>query len=152
MDIKSDIPGPASQLSNFAPHAFEFRGVPCGSMEGLLQSLKFPDPAEQRAVCLLVGKDAKEKGMTQDWRPSQTLWWQGMPMKRDSPIYQSFLDDAFNALFSQNRTARTALLATGEEDLTHSIGLADATQTVLTEQEFCERLAQIRQTLLPPSL
>jgi hypothetical protein len=37
MDIGSKSGYPSSALSNFAPHAFEFDGVKCASMEGLLQ-------------------------------------------------------------------------------------------------------------------
>lgn len=145
MDIKSDLPYPLCALSNFAAHDFTFRGVSCASMEGLLQSLKFNDADLQKDICQLSGKTAKEKGMTaQDWRASQTLWWQGTAMARESDVYQEFLDEAYDALFSQNAAARAALLATGNAVLTHSIGLADPRETVLTEFELCSRLQKIR--------
>ena len=144
MDIKFDSPYPSGVLSNFAPHSFEFRGTPCHSMEGLLQSFKFEIAEEQKAVCLLAGAAAKQKGLEKDWRKSRTLWWQGQPVRRDSAEYQQLLDDAFKALFSQNNDIRQALLATGNALLQHSIVLNDPAETILTEQEFCSRLTKIR--------
>ncbi len=93
------------------------------------------------------GPTAKEKGMTTDWRPSQTLWWQGQPMARDGDEYQNFLTSAFTALYTQNENARVALLSTGDAELIHSIGVQDARETVLTEQEFCSRLMNVRNLL-----
>jgi len=140
MDIKSRLPYPANELSNFYPHEFNFRGVKCASMEGLLQSLKFENTKEQIAVCLMVGGEAKDKGLDKEWRKSQTLWWQGEPIKRDNPIYQELLNEAFDCLFSQNISAKKALKSTNGEKLEHSIGVQDIKETVLTEDEFCSRL------------
>ena len=36
----------ARELSNLTPHAFEFEGVQCASMEGFLQALKYTDPRD----------------------------------------------------------------------------------------------------------
>ena len=63
IDIKAKVPFPAGALSNFAPHAFTFDGVACGSSH--------------------------------------------------------------------------ALLATGGAHLTHALGSDDATETILTANEFC---------------
>ena len=149
MDIRSDYPYPLNALSNFAPHTFQFRGVTCHSMEGLLQSFKFQNPEEQKEVCLLAGKAAKQKGLEQDWRKTQTLWWQGNPVRRDSVEYQQMLDEAFKCLFSQSTEARKALLATGNAMLQHSIGVTDPKETILTTQEFCSRLMKIRTEMVP---
>lgn len=59
IDVFSSGAYPANVLSNFYPNAFVFDGVPCASMEGLLQSLKTKDPTLQRKVCGSVGKEAK---------------------------------------------------------------------------------------------
>lgn len=144
MDIGSGKGYPSSALSNFAPHAFYFRGFLVASMEGLLQSLKFKSPEMQVFVMTLVGMMAKRKGANKNWRETQTLWWQGKPMDRHSDEYQRFLDEAYEALFSQNESARKALLATNDAVLTHSIGKGKANDTVLTRQEFCSRLMRIR--------
>ena len=147
MDIKSGSSYPASSLSNFAPHPFIFRGVQCASMEGFLQSLKFKNPDMQREVCTLVGLKAKRKGYHKNWWTLQTLYWQGQPIKRDSDEYQDLLDEAFETLYTSNEKARKALLATKNANLTHSIGKTKKSETVLTKQEFCSRLMNIRKRL-----
>ena len=62
MNIGSGNGYPADSLSNFHPHRFEFDGVECSSMEGLLQSFKFDKPHIQVEVCKLTGKAAKFRG------------------------------------------------------------------------------------------
>jgi predicted NAD-dependent protein-ADP-ribosyltransferase YbiA (DUF1768 family) len=144
MDIKAGKPYPSGALSNFAARPFTFRGVECNSMEGLLQSFKFKNPDMQKYVCTLVGRTAKAKGKNKNWYETQTLWWDGQPIRRDSEEYQDLLDEAYTALFTQNDKAKAALVATGDAKLTHSIGTKKKNQTVLTEQEFCSRLMDIR--------
>lgn len=146
MDIGSGSGFPSATLSNFAPHPFVIDGVECNSMEGFLQSLKFSNPEMQKEVCKLVGKAAKFKGKKKKWWRTQTLWWQGVEIARNSEEYQNLLDRAFNAL-AQNSGFRAALLATGNSVLTHSIGKTKITETVLTRQEFCSRLMKIREEL-----
>lgn len=116
-------------------------------MEGLLQSLKFKDPEMQKRICTLVGIKAKLAGRNKNWYSTQTLWWQGTPIRRDSDEYQELLDEAYQALFRQNEKARKALLATGDAVLKHSIGKRKINKTVLTQREFCSRLTNIRQEL-----
>ena len=144
MDIRSGTQ--AGILSNFTARPFVFRGVECNSMEGLLQSFKFKDPDMQKHVCTLVGLTAKRKGKNKNWQESQTLWWDGSPIKRNSQEYQDILDEAYHYLF-RNTKARKALLATGDAVLKHSIGRRKESETVLTQQEFCSRLMNIRSQL-----
>ncbi len=146
MDIGSGTGYPSSALSNFAPHPFMLDGVQCASMEGFLQSLKFENADMQREVCLLVGKAAKFRGKKKKWYRTQLLYWQGVPIKRDSAEYQALLDRAFDAL-SCNEGFRKALLATNNAVLEHSIGKRKIEETVLTRQEFCSRLTKIRERL-----
>ena len=146
MDIGSGSGFPSGALSNFAPHPFIIDGVECNSMEGFLQSLKFSNPEMQKEVCKLVGKAAKFKGKKKKWWRTQTLYWQGVEIPRDSEEYQTLLDRAFDAL-AQNNGFRAALLATGSSVLTHSIGKTKITETVLTRQEFCSRLTKIRERI-----
>src|SRR5438067_1547225 len=126
MDIGSGKGYPSTALSNFAPHAFTFRGIPAASMEGLLQGLKFENPEMQKHVMTLVGRAAKFKGKKKKWWKTQVLFWQGVPMERQSDEYQLFLDEAFEALFTQSDSARRALLATGDAVLQHSMGKSDS--------------------------
>ena len=146
MDIGSGTGWPSAALSNFAPHPFVIDRVECASMEGFLQSLKFKEPDMQIEVCKLVGKAAKFKGKKKKWWRTQTLYWQGQEFKRDSQEYQDLLARAFDAL-AQNTGFQKALLATGKATLTHSIGKSKETETVLTKQEFCSRLTNIRERL-----
>ena len=143
MDIGSGAGWPAAALSNFAPHPFVIDGIECNSMEGFLQSLKFKEPASQVEVCKLVGKAAKFKGKKKKWWKTQTLFWQGQEIPRDSQEYQDLLDRAFAAL-AQNAGFRKALLATEKATLTHEIGKTKETETVLTKREFCSRLMRLR--------
>ena len=109
-------------------------------------SLKFQDPEMQKHVCTLVGKKAKFKGKKKKWWKTQTLYWQGEEIPRDSEKYQELLDEAFNAL-AQNTSFQKALLATQNATLTHSIGKKKTSETVLTRQEFTSRLTRIRKEL-----
>ena len=146
MDIGSGKGFPASSLSNFSPHPFIMDGVKCNSMEGFLQSLKFQNPEMQKEVCKMVGLQAKFKGKKKKWWVTQTLFWQGVEINRHSIEYQTLLDRAFDAL-SKNTSFRSALLASGDSSLTHSIGKNDPSHTVLTQKEFCMRLTRIRERL-----
>lgn len=146
MDIKSGSGYPASALSNFSPHGFEFRGVKCGSMEGLLQSFKFKSPEMQVEICKLTGMGAKKRGAGKSWHRDQTLYWQGKPIKRGSEEYQRMLDEAYDAL-AGNTSFRKALLATRDAVLTHSAGKSKKSETVLTQSEFCGRLMRLREKM-----
>lgn len=146
MDISSGNGYPSSALSNFAPHPFVIDGIECASMEGFLQSLKFENPEMQIEVCKLVGKQAKFKGKKKKWWKTQTLYWRGIPIKRDSDEYQQLLDRAYDAL-ATNRDFQKALLATHNAVLTHSIGKSKISETVLTTREFVSRLTKVRTRL-----
>lgn len=122
MNIGSGQGYPASALSNFSPHPFEFFGTKVNSMEGFLQSLKFKSPEMAEHVCSLVGYAAKKKGKHKNWKVDQTLYWMGNPIKRDSAEYQSLLDEAYQAMYDQSESFRKALVASGNSTLTHTMG------------------------------
>ncbi len=147
MDIGAGKSYPSNKVTNFAPHQFIFEDIKCSSMEGFLQSLKFSNPDMQAHICTLVGIGAKHKGRNKKWWRTQTLYWKGKPIKRDSQEYQDLLDRAYDAL-AENDGFQRALLATGKATLTHSIGKSDPKRTVLTEREFCSRLLKIRARLI----
>lgn len=147
MDVGSGSSPFEDELSNFTARAFFFRGLPVASMEGLVQSFKFEDAERQRQIMLLVGVKAKGKGKKRKWWSTQTLWWQGKSIDRHSQEYQQLLDEAFEAMFSQNQQAAAALIATGDARLEHSIGKDDPHLTVLTKDEFTTRLMNIRMRL-----
>ena len=148
MEVGSRAGFPAGNLSNFTPHAFVFEGVECASMEGLLQAFKFEIPEEQVEVCKLAGFKAKRRGQERNeaWKTTQTLWWRGQTFERHSEGYQLLFNRAFDAL-ADNEVFQHALLASGDEVLTHTIGNPVQSDTVLTEEEFCCRLTAIRSRL-----
>lgn len=147
VDIHSEGKGASRILSNFHAHTFTIDGIECKSMEGFLQSLKFSGPEMQVTICQLVGMAAKNRGRRKNWRRSQTLWWQGVPIHRSSPEYQALIDRAYEAIASQSPKFGQALLSTGDAPITHSIGWHKPNETILTEQEFCSRLLKIRERL-----
>ena len=146
IDISSTSKYPAGNLSNFTPYTFTFRGIDFTSMESLLQGLKFKSIETQNSVFQRVGAKAKLRGKKRKWYLDQTLYWQGSPMKRDSAEYRALVREAFEAL-SRNKDFQKALLATGNKTLYHTMGKSDPTRTILTEDEFCEILTDIRKKL-----
>ena len=116
-------------------------------MEGLLQGIKFESPEMQSHVCTLAGHKARIAGQKKNWQKTQTLWWQGEPMKRDSDAYSEFLDEAYDNLYRQNEKAQNALLATKDAVLKHTMGRRKINETVLTQREFCSRLTHMRDLL-----
>jgi predicted NAD-dependent protein-ADP-ribosyltransferase YbiA (DUF1768 family) len=145
MDIGKGKEYPAGALSNFSPHSFVFDGVECASMEGLLQSFKFPNPEIQKEVCKLVGLAAKYRGKKRKWFRDQMLYWQGQEFPRQSKEYQELLDRAYQVMYEQNKNFRNALEASGTAILMHSIGKKKENETILTEREFCRRLMKLRE-------
>ena len=144
MDIGSRNNYPSSSLSNFAGHRFEIDGVLCYSMEGFLQSLKFKNKDIQESVCKLIGSKAKFKGKHKKWWKTQTLYWRGVEIKRNSQEYQDLLDKAYQCMYDQSESFRDALKASMNSTLTHSMGKKNKNETILTVSEFCSRLTNLR--------
>ena len=115
-------------------------------MDCLLQGLKFETVETQNGVFERVGVKAKLRGKKRKWYLDQTLYWQGTPMKRDSEEYKNIVCEAFYAL-AENIDFQKTLLATGNKHLYHTMGKSDPTRTILTEDEFCEILTNLRKKL-----
>ncbi len=112
MNMYSPGEYPLNKLSNFAPNEFEMDGVKCGSMEGFLQSLKYRNITEQKAVCALSGEEAKAAGRKKWlWKWTHNVWWQGQKIKRGSNDFAKLIDRAYMEL-SQNLSFSNALLQT----------------------------------------
>lgn len=139
----------ARQLSNLTAHAFVFEGVKCASMEGWLQSLKYPDPLEQVHICGLSGVAAKQyasrRRSRHAWQKRGLLCWQGKVFLRESQEYAWLLESAYQALHDQVEGFRTALQGTAGQTLQHSFGSTDQYKTVLTKAEFCKLLTSLRE-------
>ena len=146
IDIHSKGAYPSDMLSNFYPHDFVIDGIKCASMEGFLQSLKFPNVNEQIEICQLWGVEAKEKGLEQNWQDSQTVHWQGQPYNRHDTDYQTLITRAFNAL-SKNKAFLKALRDSSGCSLDHTIGVNEPQKTILTRLEFLSQLERLRGNL-----
>ena len=131
-------------LSNLCSNRFRLDGVECQSMEGFLQSLKYEDPNRQRQICSMKGRNAKRQSTT-IWQTDQVVWWKGRAIDRQSEDYQELLRRAYQAMFDQNDRFRAALMASRGRRLYHSQGNTDSYRTILTEQEFCTILTEIRE-------
>ena len=143
VDIESSGAYPANVLSNLCGNKFEIDGFQCGSMEGFLQALKFSDKQTQHQVCQMKGIRAKRKS-SNAWQARQQLYWNGTAIDRGSEAFQQLIRRAYRALFEQNERFRNALLLTRDKRLLHSIGKTNPRETILTEQEFCQILTELR--------
>jgi hypothetical protein len=142
LDIRSGAPGIAGRLSNATRREFSFYGVVCRSIEGVLQSFKFRDINRQLNLCALWGKAAEAEGEIQDWQNSQTLYWENKPFPRGSEEYQNLLSRLFYEVFIQDARYRNDLRRLCRDwRFTYSTGNMDPCETLLTESEFCRRLA-----------
>ena len=148
IDIHSRKSGLAGDLSNLKERFFFFDEVPCASLEGPIQALKYSDPTTQRRICMLSGREAQKKGqeMNETWKSQQVLWWKGRKYPRNSTDYQKLLDELYASAFD-SVIFQKSLLDTGDAELIHTISKDDPTDTVLTVYEFCSRLTKERDRL-----
>lgn len=90
LDIRSNALWPANVLSNLWEKPFVFEDVECGSMEGFLQSLKYPESEKQKTVCILYGNRAKNAGKLKDekkaWFHKQLLYWKDIAIPRQYDV------------------------------------------------------------------
>ena len=134
---------PGKVLSNLCSNGFRFDGMVCGSMEGFLQSLKQKDKDKQRQICQMKGKNAKKMTST-GWQTDQIVWWKGAAIDRQSEEYGQLVRRAYQAMFEQNERFRTALMSTRGQKLFHSRGESNPFKTILTEDELCTILTELR--------
>ena len=143
VDIWSKSDYPADVLSNLCSNGFRFDGMVCGSMEEFLQSLKQKDKYKQRQICSMKGKNAKKMTST-GWQTDQIVWWKGVAIDRQSEEHKQLVRRAYQAMFGQNERFRTALMSTRGQRLFHSRGESNPFKTILTEDELCTILAELR--------
>ncbi len=146
LDIKGNDPNPQiARLSNFTNRQFIFCDVVCAGLEGILQALKCEDFEIQKEICSLNGREAKRRGMEFDnWKDRQSLWWSNLEFCRSGKEYVSLITDIYDAVYAQDSSFKTDLLAIGYEDICHSIGNPNMQDTVLTEVEMIYQLNRLR--------
>ena len=135
----------ARALSNFAAHEFMLDGFRIGCFEAFLQSMKFREPQQQRAVLGMNGKEAKLAGSRQPLEQTGWLYWNGCGYRRNSREYRLLLERAYDALL-ENEDFRNALISSRGKLLIHTIGRFR--HTILTAPEFCSILMKKRRRLL----
>jgi len=143
LDIRSNGLYPSNVLSNLCSNGFRFDGVVCGSMEGFLQSLKHKEKDKQLQICSMKGGNARKRSVT-SWQTNQIVWWKGRAIDRQSEEYQKLLRQAYQAMFDQSERFKAALMSTRGITLIHSSGEKNPYKTILTEQEFCQILTELR--------
>lgn len=143
LDIRSNGMYPSNVLSNLCSNGFRFDGVVCSSMEGFLQSLKQHDLDKQRQICSMKGGNARKKSVT-SWQTDQIVWWKGQAINRQSEEYQLLIRKAYKAMFVQSERFRTALMSTRGVILVHTTGEENPYKTILTPNEFCGILTELR--------
>lgn len=144
LDIRSNGLYPSGVLSNLCSNGFRFDGVLCGSMEGFLQSLKQQEKSKQLQICQMKGGNARKRSVT-SWQTDQIVWWKGQAYDRQSEDYQKLIRRAYQAMFDQSERFRAALMQTRGITLTHSSGETNPYRTILTAQEFCMILTELRE-------
>lgn len=145
LDIRSNGQYPSGVLSNLCSNGFRFEGVVCGSMEGFLQSLKQKDKDKQRQICSMKGGNARKHSVT-SWQTDQIVWWKGQAIDRQSEEYQKLLRRAYQAMFDQSERFRSALMQTRGITLIHSSGEENPYKTILSKNEFCQILTDMRES------
>ena len=144
LDIRSNGMYPSCVLSNLCSNGFRFDGMVCGSMEGFLQSLKQQDCNKQRQICQMKGGNARKRSVT-SWQTDQIVWWRGQPIDRQGEEFQQLLRRAYKKMFEQNERFRVALMSTRGITLTHTTGESNPYKTIITEQELCGILTELRE-------
>ncbi len=71
-----------------------------------------------------------------------------MAINRQSDEFQCLIQRVYWELYEQNEVFRKALLATRGKKLYHSNGEPNLYKTILSEQEFCAILTNMRNTAI----
>ena len=143
-DICAKGSHPEDILSNLCGNDFRFDEVSCGCMEGFLQSLKYQDMEIQRKICGMKGTEARQHSIS-EWQESQTVWWKGHAINRQSSEYNQLVRNAYVAMYLWCGRFRDALMSTVGKQLLYDSGRNDSHKTILTDQEFCKILTDLRE-------
>lgn len=141
------------RLSNFYERPFVLDGVKCAGFEGFIQSLKCPNIQQQREICALSGKAAKQAGKPYNtWMEKGELYWNGTTYRRLSRDYMLFIARVYDAIYEQNPSFKEDLLKLGNADIWHSIGNPDMSRTTLTETEMLWNIERLRRRALQEAI
>lgn len=134
---------PEDILSNLCNNGFCLDGLQCGCMEAFLQSLSYKNEVTQRKVCVSDGREIS-RYINLDWQKDQTVWWKGHPYNRHESEYLKLVRCAFEEMYLWSARFRNVLMSTVGIKLICSNGNQDPFKTLLTDDEFCKILTQLR--------
>jgi len=130
------------ELSNFSPHAFQFRGFEIENVEAFVQGLKYgEDDPFRYEVFKMRAPRAKRKSPK---IPPEIIVWEGQAMRYRSLDHFRLQAAAIFAKFDQNEDAQDALLATGNLSLVHDLGHSEKPNTCLPADVFTKILEETR--------
>ena len=136
------------RLSNLYPYKFNIDGIEVSSMEGFLQSLKTNDDELKETLWTMHGYMAWKYGQNIDWWSTQTLYWMGRSIRRQSDDYIRLITRAYDCLFS-NEDFKDAIIKSLPYKIDHSIGKTNRTRTLLTKSEYLGQLERLRDIVRP---
>lgn len=145
LDIRFNRPSPRCELSNLWPRQFTFRGLECGSVEGVLSTLFAPVHMREE----LVARSGFDAFYAIRGEAVRNFLYFEKPIDRFSQEYTDFLYELYYAAFSQDEFSRKILVETYKLGivLRHSVGKSGKENTILTESEFVETLNRVRKEL-----
>lgn len=148
----------SSCLSNLFPYKFDFymskygidflKPIKCLSMESFIQGLKIMDPSLQREFMEnFSGLNCiKLKFAIEDWRKDGFVYLNGNKIDRRSINYSDIITAAYDCLYETNKIFREiAIPYASKHYLIHSIGKDNASETLLTEDEYISQLYRLIQ-------
>ena len=91
----------------------------------------------------MKGGNARKQSVT-SWQTDQILWWKGQAYDRQGDEYLKLIRRAYQAMFDQCERFRAALMTTCGITLISSGSEENPCKTILTEQEFCQILTDMR--------
>lgn len=123
-------------LSNLFPYEFIFKGHKLNSIECFFQGIKFRDKELQKELFKYSGKEVLvlQKASDYNWKESGIVYWQGMPIKRDSKDYEQLVDELYISAI-QNEFYRN-VIKNCDLPIIHAMGREEKTETVFTRYEF----------------
>jgi len=132
-------------LSNFCLSPFVLDGVLLASVEGFIQSIKFP-PEHSARVEAFASSGLAAKGFSAR-ADGQDVWWHDARHDYASPAHLALIERAIRARIAQNGGLQAALRSTGTARIVHETGVPEAPTTSLKAADFCRILTTIRKEL-----
>ena len=102
-----------SALCATEDRGFTFDKVPCTSIQSVIAAFTFWGITEQQKVCQMSGLGVMTlpRRSPYPWKQEQKLYWNGKFFDRNSEAYQQLLTSLHDAVYLQDPSFRSSLLA-----------------------------------------